>query len=360
MYHIDSDLGYDYRVYQPAVEEYEKLVARRNDFLAKNQSFIQAKPSPPQADSGSFMPITGSFIYAHAPDYRSSMIGLNANQWRERLMRLQEIGVDTVIFQAVAWKELQECYYPSKIFSSFKTWDVVTPAMEAANSLNMKFYLGELGSVDNWQGKWDGEESSLKKEQDEHWQCLQELFRIYKGGFQGVYFSSESGYVGERNRSFENAVAKFYGELFTHVRKTMPGLPILISPYSYDCGEKIDDMADYWQTIFSKAAPDYLAPQDSVGTLCVPLETQGKIYEQWHRTAQHIGCQLWSNIEIFNVEFPKAGRSLLNTADVERIKVQLLASRGVAKRITWEMLYFLEETGGGNAALLRQFLKKLA
>ena len=183
---------------------------------------------------------------------------------------------------------------------------------------------------------------------------------MYKGGFQGVYFSSESGYVGERNPSFEMAVAKFYGELFAYVRRTMPGLPILMSPYSYDCGEKLDDMSNYWQTIFSKAAPDCLAPQDSVGTLCVPLDTQWKIYEQWHRTARHIGCQLWSNIEIFDIEFPKAGCSLLNTADMERVKAQLLASRGVAKRITWEMLYFLEETGGSNAVQLRRFLKKLA
>ena len=338
MFRIEENPNYPFRIYQPAVEEYDQQMKRRAEWEKANTGFLATQPGCKPEE---LSPVTGTFIYAHAPDYRANTLEWNRTQWLERLKALKDRGIDTVIFQAAAWKELRECYYPGKIHAGYKCWDVLTPAMEAANALELTFFMGEFGAVENWQGKQNGTRESMQQELDEHCRCLEELFTLYDGGFQGIYLTSESGYTGKRDAEFEDAAATFYGELCGMIRSAQPGKPILISPFSFDCGNKLEEMADYWQTVFSRAVPDILAPQDSIGTLCVTLDRQWKIYEQWRKTAAALGCTHWSNIELFEVNFPKAGNTRLTTAPEKRIMAQLQAARGIQKCICWEMLSFL-------------------
>ena len=52
-------------------------------------------------------------------------------EWRSLFRELKEMGIDTVIYQAAAWVEMRECYYPSKAFAGYRTWDSLTHLVEA-------------------------------------------------------------------------------------------------------------------------------------------------------------------------------------------------------------------------------------
>ena len=353
-YRIERDDN-GFSIYQPAEADFTKLQETRRVWEEKGNRYLASLKQTPVPEKK----ITGSFIYAHPPDYRYSMLNCTARQWYEHLVRLQQFGVDTVIFQAAAWKELNECYYPSKCFRTMTIFDALTPAMEAAAKLKLNFFMGEFGTVDNWQGLWDGTEDSIAHEQELHRVCLEELFQLYEGGFQGVYFTSESGYNGSRDLKFEKAVARFYGTLFSSVRHRYPGIPLMLSPYTVDCKEKNEGMADYWCSIFSEAAPDILAPQDSIGTHCTTLDAQNGLYSQWWKAAQRLGCHLWANVEIFDILFPAPGKTQLIPAPVERIMAQMRnASHFAEKLICWEMLSMTDEKFHPLGKNLREFFQR--
>ena len=126
-YRIEQDEN-GFSIYQPAEADFAKLQETRRVWEEKGNRYLASLKQTPVPEKK----ITGSFIYAHPPDYRYSMLNCTAQQWYEHLVRLQQLGVDTVIFQAAAWKELNECYYPSKCFRTMKIFDVLAPAMEAA------------------------------------------------------------------------------------------------------------------------------------------------------------------------------------------------------------------------------------
>ena len=39
------------------------------------------------------------------------------------------------------WKELKKCYYLSRTFKSFKSWDVICPMLEAAATQGVSVFL---------------------------------------------------------------------------------------------------------------------------------------------------------------------------------------------------------------------------
>ena len=62
--------------------------------------------------------ITGTFIQAHAPDYvGGNTLNWNKSDWEQAFDKLKTKQIDTVIFQASVWNELQEVYYKSKILT---------------------------------------------------------------------------------------------------------------------------------------------------------------------------------------------------------------------------------------------------
>ena len=174
-----------------------------------------------------------------------------------------------------------------------------------------------------------------------------------------MYFTSESGYNGSRNASFEKAVARFYGTLFSSVRRRYPGMPLMLSPYTLDCKEKNEGMADYWCSIFSEAAPDILAPQDSIGTHCTTLDAQKDLYSRWREVTRRLGCRLWANVEIFDILLPSPGKTRLVPASAARILAQMQnASSFVEKLICWEMLSMTDETFHPLGGALREFFQR--
>ena len=357
---IDSytikNLG-DYKVFLPpsnwhATQEFEELRHRKNE---ENRAFVKTALQGKKVPE---MPISGTFIYAHPPNYRGAeAFRYTQAQWSEKLARLKGMGIDTVIFQAALWNELRECYYPSEVFRDFQTWNVIEPALAAASSLGLDFYLGGYGSVTCWSRKL--EMGTVRNEIKRQMACYNELMR-YRSLIKGFYFAPESAYTGERNFELEKGLSELYGYIFSELRKMDSSLKIIMSPATVYHPGRMNEMAESWCSVFSVAHPDILAPQDSIGCGCITLPHQAEALRIWHTVTQHFGIEHWSNVECFKCCAPYCDENSRCAADAERVQIQMAnAESFVTKLITWELLYYTDpELHPAGQKLTKAIFKK--
>jgi hypothetical protein len=325
----------DYKLFLPTAKALSGHYKSRKKLLAWNQEFLAKQPCRKLAGK-----ITGSFVYAHPPNY----IGVNTlhfgvDEWKTELIRLKNYGMDTIIFQASVWNELEECYYPSEEFKSYRCWNVIEPMLEAASELSLTVFLGGYGSVTCWMDKLNS--SVIDSEIRRQFNCFQELLR-YRKFFDGFYFASESAFTGVRDQKRETFLGTLYGKLFNKIKTIDPSVKIMMSPATfYHPKRKINAMVDAWNAMFSKASPDILAPQDSIGCNCISLKHQDDAYRAWSEICRYNKIRLWANIEIFDCcEHVDLERTRC-TASTDRIIAQINnAAPYVEKMITWEALYY--------------------
>ena len=284
--------------------------------------------------------ISGSFIYAHPPNYRGAeAVNYKKSDWLRELSRLKRLGIDTVIFQASVWDELHECYYKSKLFKDYDRFDVVAPMLEAANELNLTVFLGAVGSVTCWHEKLN--KQIVDSEAAKQIGCFDELCKDFAGGFHGIYFSPESAYPGFRDSELECFLGELYGRFFNEIRERDDNLKIMMSPATFYHPGKMDDMAGAWLGMFEKAHPDILAPQDSIGCGCITLDKQIEALKIWRNICDQAGIEFWSNVEVFECCAPYHDETSRRIAPAERVVTQINnAAPYVSKFITWELLYY--------------------
>lgn len=330
-----KNLG-DYKVFLPPENYYESKERKtaRTERKKRNDAFLREHGLKP-----ALKPITGSFIYAHPPNYQGQeAFRWDAGMWKKALIRLQGYGIDTVIFQAALWKELGECYYPSQFFSSFRKWNVIEPMLQSAGELGMDVYLGGYGSVTCWHKKLNAD--IVNEEMTRQKSCFHELLR-YRKYFKGFYFSPESAYAGKRDMELECALGDLYYGLFSDIRHAEPELSIMMSPATFYHPEGMGQMCDAWCSIFNRAHPDILAPQDSIGCGCISLDRQIEALRIWREIADRCQIELWSNVECFECCEPYYDETSRRAAAPERVIAQINnAAPYVSKLITWELLYY--------------------
>lgn len=348
-----KNLG-DYQVFLPPSNRHAtpESEARRRRRHEENRAFAETAL---RAEKAPEMPISGTFLYAHPPNYRGAeAFRYTQAQWKEKLARLKEMGIDTVIFQAALWNELRECYYPSATFRDFRTWNVIEPALAAASALGLDFYLGGYGSVTCWKQKL--ETGTIRTEAERQMACYRELMR-YRPLIKGFYFAPESAYTGERNFPLEKGLAALYGRIFSELRAMDSSLKILMSPATVYHPGRMEEMAESWCSVFSEAHPDILAPQDSIGCGCITLPHQKEALRIWHEVTEHFGIEHWSNVECFECCAPYYDENSRCAADAGRVLVQMAnAEPFVTKLITWELLYYTDPELHPAGRALREML----
>ena len=284
--------------------------------------------------------ISGSFIYAHPPNYRGAeAVTYTQADWKRELGRLQKLGIDTVIFQASVWDELHECYYKSELFKDYKFFNVVEPMLNAAKELNLTVFLGAVGSVTCWHEKLNNQiiDSEVAKQIG----CFDELCKSFNGMFDGIYFSPESTYPGFRDADLENFLGDLYGRFFNEIRSRNDKLKIMMSPATFYHAGKMDDMKGAWLGMFSKAHPDILAPQDSIGCGCITLDKQVEALKIWRSICDEANIEFWSNVEVFECCPPYIDETSRRIAPHDRVVAQINnAAPYVSKFITWELLWY--------------------
>ena len=324
---------------------YERNMAYAGEL---NRGFLKTVTDPPKGGR-----LSGSFIYAHPPDYigRHTM-NWGVAEWQDLFREMKEMGIDTVIYQAAVWLEVKESYYPSKLFPDFKTWDSVGSLCEASAREDMMLYLGGLGNLMCFD--WNATAETFQRDRDAQLACFQEIKSLYEGGFQGFYMSPETGYPGARQPEREVLLNQYFRQVCEGVKAEMPDLPILMSPGTYYMKGHDQDIYDFLVGIFKDCPVDYMAPQDSIGTFGNQLPHLDTSFEIWSRVCESLGFTFWVNAESF--ERVKIGTSLdFVSADFNRLAIQLsTANKYAEKIISWEVPYFYSELAGERGVELRK------
>ena len=296
--------------------------------------------------------ITASFIYAHPADYHGKpMLDASVETWREEFRRFKKMNIDTVIFQAALWRELNECYYSSSHFSFLKCYGVIEKMLQAAQDESVHVGMGGYGSVAGWGPQMTPTE--LEHEIGEHKKCFEEL--IHLGKFEMMYFPSETAFRGKRLPEKEQRMNYLYRRFSDLVKEKKPELKVMVSPATGHAPESNDLFCDFWNAVLENSNVDILMPQDSVGNAQDISLLPGQ-WECWKQVADNWGIDLWAHNEIFERRGYRPENNLF-PASPERVAVQLhLTDPFVKRHCCWEALYFTSEEAGAEALRLQRFL----
>lgn len=295
--------------------------------------------------------ITGSFIYAHPPDYLGRpTLDYRVREWQGLLKELRAYGVDTVILQASAWKELGECYYGSACLSFPKRWNILDPLLDAVALENMTLFLGGLGSTVLWDTSPRGK--ALDAICREHVAVFRELSR-HAGRFHGLYLSPETGFPGSRQPQRERFINTFYRRVVGEIKALTDGLPVVISPATQAFSENAHDAQAYWHALLHDTSIDIVAPQDSIGTFANQLPHLQSSFKIWQTVCAAVGAHLWVNVEVF--ESSELGSlNAFAPAPFSRVQHQLAHAGDVGEKvIAWELPYFFSSFSGARGPVLR-------
>lgn len=325
-----------FNIFEPAPECIADSWKMVDDSIAENRKYLDALS--PEEKAVPAKNITGTFICAHAPDYVGNCtLNWTEADWDTAFLRLKTRNIDTVIFQASVWNELQEVYYNSKTFTTFRSWNVVEPMLYSAKKNNMTVFLGGYGSVSGWNLGLN--EKDVLAEIEYQTSCFTELLR-YRDLFDGIYYSPETAFRGGRDLQREQYLRWIYQTYFSKIKEMSPEKKILMSPGSKWYPGTEEAFVASWLTLLEDVPLDILAPQDSIGCSGCTLKDMANIWSLWNQVAQKRKITLWANIELFErMEF--GGPEPFKSADPERIRQQCRAvTQLVEKCICWEALYF--------------------
>lgn len=303
------------------------------------------------------MPITGSFVYPHPPNYRGiCTLHYGKKEWIKMLNNLKRMGMDTIILQAAVWNELRECYYPSKHFAGHHSWNVVEPMLEAAKETGLAVFLGGYGSVTGWAEKLNS--NMMEEEKLNQSACYRELLK-YRSLFDGFYFAPETAYCGTRDVGREKFLNELYREFFCEIKEKTPDMQILMSPATKYFPDKMEEMKAAWMALLNRVPLDIMAPQDSIGSCGNQLCHQHETYRAWTEVCRDLNIRFWSNIELFERQDRLEGDSYNYTASPERVAAQINNAAPYAEKlICWEAPYYLGPDSGRKGAILRKFLNE--
>lgn len=349
MFQIGSYEGF--KIFEPAPEIIPEAREQVKRCRENNERFLAGYRV------GEFpMRISGSFICAHAPDYVGvPTLEWDETQWRRLFAEMRRAGMDTVVWQASIWHELEECYYHSAAFREYSQWNAVEPMLAAAKMERMQVFLGGYGSVVGWTAGLS--DSAIEREIERQFGCIRELLD-YHDSFCGIYFSPETAFCGERDLCRELQLNRLYREYFSRLKEIAPEKQILMSPGSKFFPGRQTEFLACWQNLLKGVPLDILAPQDSIGCACCSLADQPEMWRNWRQAADSLKLRLWANLELFERR-RFGGTAPFAAASPERVAAQIAnVAPWVEKCICWEYPYFSGPAPGG--ALLKQRIFRLS
>ncbi|HPD02421.1 MAG TPA: DUF4434 domain-containing protein [Clostridia bacterium] len=288
--------------------------------------------------------------------------GWELSDFENHLDKLAEAGYDTVLWQytVVSAACSANIYYPASadIASGYKTVytdnDFLTERLlEAAENKGFAVFLGLANDDDWWKLKsmYSTEYHLAKAERDN--KIADELYSLYKSrfpnAFYGWYWSWE---LWTNPIGLEKDWARMLNKTIAHISELSPDMPLLFSPFVSKFVRLPGGATERMWTRFFRAVNfrpgDIFAPQDSIGKISFTgVEKDALAATLRFLTSCNEGkkanpnVKMWVNCELFsskNIFTPEGG---FYTADLERIKMQLMAaSRFAEKIITFSYSHF--------------------
>lgn len=283
-----------FNIFEPTPEIIPENQKSLDNALSKNLQYVNDFGSPEKPE----ISITGSYLQAHAPDYvGGATLNWKKPQWQNLFEEMLSVNIDTGVLQAAIWNELQETYYPSSYFSSYRQWNVIPVMLEAAAETGMKIALGGYGSVVGWTEMLD--DKAIKNEIQRQTACLRELLQ-WRECFDILYFTPETAYSPQiRSIEREKWMNKLYKEYFEKVKELAPEKCIMMSPASRFPAGHEEDFLDFWNVMLDGVPLDILCPQDSIGCSICLLSEQDAMWRLWKTICTEHKIILWAHMELF-------------------------------------------------------------
>lgn len=271
-------------------------------------------------------PINGTWINLIYQDVRNkytnpkSFDNADPEMWREKVKELSEIGVEYLVFMAVANEG--KSYYPSKIMPWAYPQNQISPVdviIDEAGKLGMKVFMSTGWAKD--------QDDDLRSPEIKHRQLeiMEELASIYGNckAFHGWYLPVEDCLC----PIFADHAIFSVNELADKARALTPGKKILISPYGIS---QSDFNNPNYEKQLAKLKVDIIAYQDEVG--CVreqfPLPNLKMNWKRLRAIHNKLNIELWANCETFTWDKATNDRSsaLIPAAYPRLLSQQVAAS----------------------------------
>lgn len=246
--------------------------------------------------------------------WNSTLDGFTAENWREKVREIADIGMEYIVIMATALYE--KCYFKSSVypFCDIPCADPIEEILDEADKLGVKVFIGN-GFYGNWR---KAHQNITDKEViSRSFTAMQELAELYAHheSFYGWYFPDEACIILRFSKDF----TKYVNLCSAHCRNLTPNKKTLIAPY----GTNLVYAGNSFIRQLAELDVDFIAYQDEVGVRKTKVQRTAILFEKLRRAHDKAGrSQLWADIELFDFEGTVYGSALI-PADFERVKKQL-------------------------------------
>lgn len=235
--------------------------------------------------------------------------------------------------------------------------DTLGELLKAADTLDMKVFLGLSLNPSYWSGEFDPKEQTTNNQR-----ILTELFSLYGShkSIAGWYLPEE---IDDRNfltQSRKDGIRTYLKSMVTYA-KFLTKKPVMISPY-FGINPDGEAYAEWWDYVLSEAKVDIVAMQDGVGTRRTTVAESTEVMKALKPVMDKHGVRFWVNVEVFDQihGWPvDAGSWQAIPADIDRVVDQLeMQSPYTEKVIIFDFPHYMSPRLGGKAEELYEAYKE--
>ncbi len=237
-----------------------------------------------------------------------------AQQWREKVREISEIGMEYIVVMATALYD--RCYFRSSVypFAELNCTDPVEAVLSAADDYGVKVFLGN-----GFYGDWRKADFNIKSEDviSRSFRAMEELTKLYghHRSFYGWYFPDETCIILNYSKSFQ----KYVNRCSERCRSLTPDKKTLIAPF----GTNLVLANNRFIDTLASLDVDFIAYQDEVGVRKTKVDRTARLFEKLRKAHDKAGrSELWADIELFDFE-GMVYKSALVPAAFERIEKQI-------------------------------------
>ncbi len=261
--------------------------------------------------------ISGTFLH-----WQKEMLTDGPAEWEARLAFLHDLGMNTIITQFSVIRE-QAWYSSAHLERASAGNDPTGQLLEAAERAGFRVHLG-TATDERWWGVPSHPEqipSYVVEESARNNRIIRELAELYRGGpaLAGFYLSHEI-HLGEEGQQIgrENlpALADFCNRIAEEAKRSAPELIFSNAPF-FSLRGTVEEFEAMWRDLLGETHFDLMMLQDGVG--CerhITVENMGSYYAAMQRACEATGVELWTDLELFDLNPPK-------TVSAERLAAQL-------------------------------------
>jgi hypothetical protein len=269
--------------------------------------------------------LSGVFLY-----WGETLAGGSANDWDERLAFLRQLGMDTLIVQFSVIEGV--AFYRSRRSpNAVSDGDPTAVLLTAADGAGFGVHLGLASDEQHW-WKIPYQPAELPdyvaRESERNNAISRELVELYgeHRSLAGIYLSHEIHLGDEWSGDNMPYLVGLFNAMSDEAKRLAPRQAVSTAPF-FSLRGTIEEYEGRWREFLSQTRLDILMLQDGVGCKRhITVDNMVPYYEALARVCRDTGVDLWSDLELFDLNDPAA-------ATPDRIAAQLVRAAPYVSKI---------------------------